>query len=93
MQSHVGSTRSQANTLVSTARGGGGGGSLNAFCNSVSNEKQMEHGSCRLSLSHAVGGRGAEHRDSTSLLIFNFIVFAKNLSTLVVVFKRSRVVL
>lgn len=57
MQSHVACSRSQANTLVSTARGGGG--SPHGSCNAVSNEKQMEHGSLRLSLSHIIGGEGS----------------------------------
>lgn len=41
----------------------GGGGSPHGFCNSVSNENQMEQGSYRRSLSHIIGGggEGAEH--------------------------------
>lgn len=62
--SHVGSTRSQADTLASAACGVGG--SPHGFCNLVSNEKQMGHELCWQSLSHIIGGaekeeRGAEH--------------------------------
>lgn len=65
----------------------GGGGSPHGFCNSVSNENQMEQGSHRRSLSHIIGGEKAlSIRNSVGLLIFNFI-FAKNVSTLVVVVK------
>lgn len=72
----------------------GGGGSPHGFCNSVPNENQMEQGSRRRSLSHIIGVGGGEKkalsiRNSVGLLIFNFI-FAKNVSTLVVVVKLER---
>lgn len=65
MWSHVGRTRSQVDTLASVACGVGG--IPHGFCNWVSNEKQMGHELCRLSLSHIIGGarkeeRGAEHK-------------------------------